>query len=164
LFNPPEVSDNTDPRYAMLTDFIDVSGVAEQMEVRSRPPQMMIPEIQVTDGRIENHDSQQVDDAVSRFRRKYEMPVDAPLELEPPVAAAPQKDPEPEGPRQQAPSLITRPGNTPVPAGGIILPGVPLSKPSAPPKQIIDPWAIPTEVGPKVVPAGATVKMEGEPK
>ena len=154
LFNPPEWADDKDPRYAnRLTDFVDVSEVANKIELFSSPRKP-----------AEAPKKERPD-----WKERYMGPMDEPLpENDPELEAEPSVPEEatqvkvvPPSRPQEQPSLIIRPGNTSVPAGGIILPG----RDPGPVRQQqpeIDPWEIPAGPKVKVVERGATVKM-GEP-
>ena len=154
LFNPPEWASNKDSRYAdKLADFVDVSEVANKIELFSRPQK---PE---GDAKKERPD----------WKERYMGPEDEPL-LEGDAwseeDALPVEEPEsrvaPVARQQEQPSLIIRPGNTAIPSGGIILPGRDPGKAPAKQHPAVDPWTIPAVSGIKVVEQGATIKM-GEP-
>lgn len=147
LFNSP-VTDNQQPRYAMITDFVDVSSVAEQIEVHSRPPVVPNPV------KTKKDEGGWEEDYLDRHLGTQDK-----IEEE----NAPKEQPKEEiplGPKRHAPSMIIKPGNTDFPAGGIILPGGPNST-SLKPAPKVDPWAVPVSpTNPiKVVERGAKIKM-----
>lgn len=149
LFNPPERTDNKEPRYAMLSDFVDVSEMADKIELfSSRGEKAVVPP---------NPEKTEKADWRDRYIGPQDEPLEEALELPEPEST----EPEPVAPRV-TPSMIIKPGNTPVPSGGIILPGAPLAKVPSVQQPAVDPWAIPAKGTVKVVERGATVKM-GEP-
>jgi len=157
LFNPPASADNKHPKYAMLTDFVDLRAVAEQIEVRTRPE----PRPEMVQGPVDKG----LDWRDAYLDKKFGPQDELLDEGEPP---APENLVTPHvGPVHHAPNLPVKPGNTQVSRRGIILPGEPDQVP-APIRPAVHPavaaWgdspsSATSDPNVRVVEKGAKVKM-----
>ncbi|MFA6235209.1 MAG: hypothetical protein WC824_13625 [Bacteroidota bacterium] len=147
FFNPHVLTPTENPKYAMLSDLPSISEkVSSKIRSSWGPPGAPMPK----DDEEEN-EKKPVFPTIEEPEVRGEGNTEEEF-LEPEENLVSEQE---LGPRQHAPSLLIKPGNTSVPAGGIILPGVSKTPPKSRP---VDPWA-PPPPKPKLVEPGATIKM-----
>ena len=164
----PVLADHTSSRYEGLVDFTDLLGQAVQLQMSAQSGDWTIPTVPkfmgksivfpdyLEDGTVKRA----VEWAAAQIKSQNPSPDLAETAPEPsPKPVLPEGIPATTVAPVKASSVPSKPGNVPVPVGGIMIGG---PAPEASPKPVVvDPWALPTTTTDRVVENGAKIKMGG---
>lgn len=171
MFNPRQ-ADPRLPKYANLVNFVDNLREALRQEISDRRGDWTVPEVPLLDGSTDVSrlaSTQALDQAARQLALGRGMELDLPD----PVKAAtdafveetkamlpeePESDPVLVTPLTVPSSPSAAPGNTPIPAEGIVIGGGPAPES----KQELDPWAAPKPDTATKVEPGARIRLGGK--